>query len=77
MGKKPRSGSGMSKSLETIFWVKILKLFDADADPDPGSGDLIDPGSGIRAGKNSDPGSGVNIPDLITAKPAESKVSLQ
>jgi hypothetical protein len=35
----PRSGSGMnnpdhiSESLETIFWVKILKFFDAD----PGS----------------------------------------
>jgi hypothetical protein len=50
MGKK--SGSGMndpdhiSKSLETIFWVKILKLFDAD------------PASGIRDGRNSmrDPG---------------------
>jgi hypothetical protein len=36
MGKKSGSGSGMnnpdhiSKSLETIFWVKILKFFDAD-----------------------------------------------
>jgi hypothetical protein len=36
----PGSGSGMnipdhiSKSLETIFWVKILKF--VDADPDPG-----------------------------------------
>jgi hypothetical protein len=40
MGKKSGSGSGMnhpdhiSDSLETIFWVKILKFFDAD----PGSG---------------------------------------
>jgi hypothetical protein len=39
MGKKSRSGSWMnfpdhiSESLETIFWVKILKFFDAD----PGS----------------------------------------
>ncbi len=39
-GKKTGSGSGMnnlvdiSESLETIFWVKILKSFDAD----PGSG---------------------------------------
>jgi hypothetical protein len=38
MGKKSRSGSGIrichiSESLETIFWVKILKFFDADADP--------------------------------------------
>ena len=36
MGKKSGSGSGMnnpdhiSENLETIFWVKILKLFDAD-----------------------------------------------
>jgi hypothetical protein len=33
----------ISESLETIFWVKILKFFDAD------------PGSGIRNGKNSNP----------------------
>jgi hypothetical protein len=45
MGKK--SGSGMnnpdhiSKSLETIFWVKIFKFFD------------VDPESGILDGKNS------------------------
>jgi hypothetical protein len=35
----PRSGSAMNnpdQSLETIFWVKILKFFDAN--PDPGSG---------------------------------------
>jgi hypothetical protein len=36
MGKKLGSGSGMNnpdhifESLETIFWVKILKFFDAD-----------------------------------------------
>ncbi len=36
----------ISESLETIFWVKILKLFDAG--PDPGW-------------KNSDPESGINI----------------
>jgi hypothetical protein len=36
MGEKSGSGSGMnnpdhiSDSLETIFWVKILKFFDAD-----------------------------------------------
>ncbi len=39
----------ISKSLETIFWVKLRKFFDAD----PGSVD----------GKNLDPGSGINIPD--------------
>jgi hypothetical protein len=54
MDKKSRSGSGMnifdhiSESLETFFWIKILKFFDADADPDPGSGNLFDPGSGIN-----------------------------
>jgi hypothetical protein len=50
----PGSGSGMnipdhiSESLESIFRVKTLKFFDVDADPDPGSGNLFDPGSGIR-----------------------------
>jgi hypothetical protein len=52
MGKKSESGSGMNnpdhipypRSLETIFWVKILKFFD------------VDPGGGIRYGKKSDPG---------------------
>jgi hypothetical protein len=63
MDKKSGFGTGMNKpdnfseSLETIFWVKILKFFDAD----PGSGmDKIR----IRDGKNSDPpGSGINVPD--------------
>jgi hypothetical protein len=46
--KNPDRGSGSgikipdhisdSESLETIFWVKILKFFDAEANPDPGSG---------------------------------------
>jgi hypothetical protein len=45
----------ISESLETFFWVKILKLFDAD----PG-GKIFE--SGIRDGKNSDPGSELNIP---------------
>jgi hypothetical protein len=44
----------ISERLETILWVKILQFFDADADP--GSGNLLDPGSGIRYGKNSTPG---------------------
>jgi hypothetical protein len=53
MGKK--SGSVMSnpdhisESLETIFRVKIRKIFDADL--------------GSWMGKNSDLGSGINIPD--------------
>jgi hypothetical protein len=58
----------ISDRLETIFELK----FDADANPDPGSGFFFNPGSGIRVfyrgsgirdGKNSDPGSGINIPD--------------
>jgi hypothetical protein len=54
MGENLRSGSQInisdhvSESLETIFWVKILKIFDAD--PDPGSGIFLtlDPGSGME-----------------------------
>ncbi len=44
----------ISESLETIFWVKILKFFDAD----PGWKKC---GSGIRDEKNLYPGSGMNI----------------
>jgi hypothetical protein len=65
MGKKQDqymgSASGMnitdhiSESLETNFFVfKILKFFDVD----PESFLTLDPGW-----KNSDPGSGINIPD--------------
>jgi hypothetical protein len=50
MGKKSISGSGMN-ILETFFGVEILKFFNAD----PGSGNLFDPQTGIRDGKNSDP----------------------
>jgi hypothetical protein len=48
----PGSGSGMnnfnhiSETLETIFWVEIIKFFRAGADP--GSGKLFDLGSGIH-----------------------------
>ncbi len=52
----------ISESVETIFLGKILKLFDTDADPDPGFGNFFDPGSGIRDGKNSDL-TGIHIPD--------------
>jgi hypothetical protein len=62
MGEKSGSGSGMNKpdhiseSLDTIFWVKILKFFDAD------------PGSGMEKICIRDPGwkkfgSGINIPE--------------
>ncbi len=66
MGKK----SGMyipdhiSESVETIFGVKILKFFDADAGS--GSGNLFSPGSGIRNGTNADPQSRKNIPDSLS-----------
>jgi hypothetical protein len=58
----PGSETGMnnpdhiSESLETIFWVKILKFFYAD--PESGMEKIQ-----IRDQKNSDPGSGINIPD--------------
>jgi hypothetical protein len=60
MGKKSGSGSEMNNpdhvSKETIFWVKILKFFDAD----PGWKKF---GSGME--KSRIPGSaiGKNIPD--------------
>jgi hypothetical protein len=51
----------IAESLETNFWVKILKFFDADQGSGMkkfGSG-MEKFGSGIREGKNSDPGSGM------------------
>jgi hypothetical protein len=51
----------ISESSETIVRVKILKFLDGDADPDPGSGNLFDPGS--ENGKNSDRDPGLNIPN--------------
>jgi hypothetical protein len=35
------TGKHISESLETIFWVKIIKFFDAD--PDPGIFSTLDP----------------------------------
>jgi hypothetical protein len=40
----------ISESLETIFWVIILKFFEADTDP--GFGNFLTP----APGKNLDPG---------------------
>jgi hypothetical protein len=54
-------GSGMnipdhiSESIETIVGVKVLKLFDAD--PDSGSRNLLEPGSGMEKIRIRDPGS--------------------
>jgi hypothetical protein len=62
MGRNSASGSGMNNpdhiflSLETIFWVKILKFFDAD----PGWRQF---GSGLRDPVWKKVGSGINIPD--------------
>jgi hypothetical protein len=44
----------ISDSSETIFWVKILKFFDADADP--GILMTLDPGSGWKKFRIRDPG---------------------
>jgi hypothetical protein len=61
MGKKSRSGSWInipdhiSESLGTSFWVKILKFFDAGADPDLGIFLILD--LGLKKF-----GSGINIP---------------
>jgi hypothetical protein len=43
---------------------KIPIHFSSGADPDPGSGAFLTPGSGL--GKKSRSGSGMNIPDLIS-----------
>ncbi len=44
----------ISESLETIFWIKLRKFFDAD------------PGSGMEKIRN--PWSGIDIPDLRLLK---------
>jgi hypothetical protein len=55
MGKKSRYGSGMNipdhipESLETIFGLKIPKVFDVD--PDPGSGIFLTLNPTVRYGK--------------------------
>jgi hypothetical protein len=47
----------ISESSETIFWVKILKFFDEEADPeDPGIFQTLDSGW-------KEFGSGINISD--------------
>jgi hypothetical protein len=60
MSKKSRSVPGMnildhiSESLGTIFWFKIVKLFDGDADP--GVFLTLDPGwKKLGSGINMDP----------------------
>jgi hypothetical protein len=66
MGKKSRSGfeirirdehpgSYFRELRDKFLGFKILEFFDAYVDPNPGSGNLFDPGFVIRDGKNSDP----------------------
>jgi hypothetical protein len=56
----PGTGSGLkildhiSESIETIFWVKIFKFFDADADP--GIYLTLGPGSEMEKNRLRDPG---------------------
>ncbi len=68
MGKKnqdPDPGWSYFRSLKTIFWNKIIKFCDAMwiRIRDPEIFLTLDPGSGIRDGKNSDLVFGINIPD--------------
>jgi hypothetical protein len=64
MIKKSGSGSGMnnpdhvSESLETTFWVKIHRFFDADPDSGSGIWNLLTRDPGWKKF-----GSGINIPD--------------
>jgi hypothetical protein len=64
MGKISGSGSGMnnpdhiSESLKNFFGLKYLNSFMWIRGPG-----LNKFGSGIRDGKKSDPGTGINIPD--------------
>jgi hypothetical protein len=50
------SGAFLTPGSGDPGWIKN-QYPDPDAVPDPGSGNLFDPGSGIRKGTNSDPGS--------------------
>jgi hypothetical protein len=52
-GSRMNNSDNTSENLETIFWVKILKFFDADSG-------WKKSGSGME--KNSDQGSGINNP---------------
>ncbi len=54
MGNESRSGSKMNiRELRNNFWVKILKFLDAECGC--GSGNLFDPGSGMRKIRIRDP----------------------
>jgi hypothetical protein len=68
-GRKSASGSGIQDEQPGSYFLELRNLFFAffglkylffDEDQDPGWRQF---GSGIRDGKKSDPGSGINIPD--------------
>jgi hypothetical protein len=69
MNKTSRSGSGMniqdhiSESLESIFWVKILKFFYADLERGSRIRNLFDPGSRMEKIQIRYPGSKMFILD--------------
>jgi hypothetical protein len=50
------SSAHNSDGLETIFGLKMLKFFDADADPESGSGNLFYRGYGMEKIPIQDPG---------------------
>ncbi len=53
----------------TNIWNRIkICVFCSVVDPDAGSGAFLIPGSGIRYGKKSRSGSGINIPDHISER---------
>jgi hypothetical protein len=72
MGKKSKSGSGIRireghpgsyfRELRTKFFG-LLRYLNSLMRMDAGAGIFFYPGSGIRDGQNSDPGSGINVPD--------------
>jgi len=60
----------MDESMSVVVAHVFLLPTDSDADPDPGPGAFLTPLSRIRVRdsgrkKNPDPGSRMNIPDLI------------
>jgi hypothetical protein len=62
----PRTFFRELRKIETFFRVKILKLFDGDLGPGMEEIRIRDPGwkkIRIRDGINSDPGSGISVPD--------------
>ena len=62
----PEAGTYLQADPDPQHWLFSLVQISV-ADPDPGLGTILTPGSGIRDGRNQhpDPGSGTNNPDHI------------